>query len=67
VNVWASRPEDANNPLYLKIVELYQNSTQVIAELQEVSGGSAVVLKIPAAELQTSLAKTVADTKAKNA
>ncbi|MDR0436148.1 MAG: methionine ABC transporter substrate-binding protein [Propionibacteriaceae bacterium] len=64
VNIWASRTEDADNALYLRIVAAYQNSTQVITELQEVSGGAAVIVKIPQAELQTALDKTIADTKA---
>ncbi|MDR2620424.1 MAG: methionine ABC transporter substrate-binding protein [Propionibacteriaceae bacterium] len=64
INIWVSRPEDVNNALYLRIVELFHSSTQVISELKEISGGSAVVVNVAAAELQASLDKTVADTKA---
>ncbi|MDR1806503.1 MAG: methionine ABC transporter substrate-binding protein [Propionibacteriaceae bacterium] len=64
VNIFAVRPEDKDNATYLKLVELFQDTTAVTDGLQEVSGGVAEIVKIPQADLQAALDKTVADTKA---
>ncbi|MDR0837446.1 MAG: methionine ABC transporter substrate-binding protein [Propionibacteriaceae bacterium] len=66
VNIFASRPEDKTNPTYLKLVSIFQNTTSVTEGLQENSGGTAVLLKTPVADLEASLAKVVADNKAQN-
>jgi D-methionine transport system substrate-binding protein len=64
VNIFAVRPEDKANPTYLKLVELYQDTKAVTDGVQEQSGGVAEIVKISQADLQASLDKTVADTKA---
>ncbi|HYP74039.1 MAG TPA: MetQ/NlpA family ABC transporter substrate-binding protein [Microbacterium sp.] len=55
VNIFAARAEDADNPTYLKLVEIYQNTQDVLDGVLEASGGTAVLLKTPAADLVTSL------------
>lgn len=55
VNIFAARAEDAENPTYLKLVEIYQNSQDVLDGVAEASGNTAVLLKTPAADLVTSL------------
>lgn len=56
VNIFASREEDKDNPTYTKLVEIYQNSKAVLDGVKDVSGGTAVFAKTPAAELRSSLA-----------
>jgi len=55
VNIFAARAEDAQNPTYLKLVEIYQNTQEVLDGVQEASGNTAVLLKTPASDLVTSL------------
>jgi len=55
VNIFAARAEDAENPTYLKLVEIYQNTQDVLDGVLEASGNTAVLLKTPAADLVTSL------------
>ncbi|MDR1449841.1 MAG: methionine ABC transporter substrate-binding protein [Propionibacteriaceae bacterium] len=64
VNIFAVRPEDKDNPTYIKLIELFQDSKAVTDGLQAVSGGVATLAKVPQAELQAALDKVVADTKA---
>lgn len=64
VNVWATAEENKNNEVLLKLVDIYQNSQDVLDGVQEQSGGTAVFLKTPVADLEASLAKVVEDTKA---
>jgi D-methionine transport system substrate-binding protein len=64
VNIFAVRPEDKDNATYLKLVEIFQTTKAVTDGLQEVSGGTAQLVVISPADLQASLDKTVADTKA---
>ncbi|QAY73402.1 methionine ABC transporter substrate-binding protein [Agromyces protaetiae] len=64
VNIFATRAEDANNETYKKLVEIFQTNPDVQAGLIEASGGTGVPVQIPAKELQSSLAKVEADTKA---
>ncbi|WP_440708709.1 MetQ/NlpA family ABC transporter substrate-binding protein [Herbiconiux sp. YIM B11900] len=64
VNIFAAKAEDADNPTYLKLVQIYQDTQAVLDGVQDVSGGSAVFLKTPVADLQASLADVEADTKA---
>ncbi|WP_243073979.1 MetQ/NlpA family ABC transporter substrate-binding protein [Microbacterium sp. SS28] len=55
INIFAARAADADNPTYLKLVEIYQNTQDVLDGVQEASGGSAVFVKTPAADLVSSL------------
>ena len=64
VNIWAANAKDKDNPVLLKLVEIYQNTQAVLDGVQESSGGTAVFLKTPVADLEASLVKVVADTKA---
>ena len=64
VNVFAVRPEDKDNKTYQKLVEIFQDSKPVIDGLIKVSGGTAVPVKTPVADLVASLKKVEADTAA---
>ncbi|QHF23093.1 methionine ABC transporter substrate-binding protein [Rathayibacter sp. VKM Ac-2804] len=64
VNVFAARADDAENETYLKLVEVYQTSQDVLDGVSEQSGGTAVFATTPAAELQSTLATVEADTAA---
>ncbi|ROP56755.1 MULTISPECIES: MetQ/NlpA family ABC transporter substrate-binding protein [unclassified Rathayibacter] len=61
VNVFAARADDAENETYLKLVDVYQTSQDVLDGVSEQSGGTAVFATTPAAELQTTLATVEAD------
>lgn len=64
VNIWAAKAKDKDNPVLLKLVEIYQNNQDVLDGVQDSFGGTAVFLKVPVADLETSLTKVIADTKA---
>ena len=64
VNVFAARAEDKDNKTYQKLVEIYQNTKAVQDGVLKVSGGTAVLLKTPVADLEASLAKVEKDTAA---
>jgi D-methionine transport system substrate-binding protein len=64
VNIFAARADDADNPTYRKLVEIYQENPQVQQGVMEVSGGTAVMLKTPVQDLQASLEKVESDTRA---
>jgi D-methionine transport system substrate-binding protein len=64
VNIFAARAEDKDNKTYQKLVEIFQNTKAVQDGVLKVSGGTAVLVKTPAAELQASLAKVEKDTAA---
>ncbi|GAB3128133.1 MetQ/NlpA family ABC transporter substrate-binding protein [Glaciibacter psychrotolerans] len=64
VNVFAARAKDKGNKTYQKLVEIYQNSKAVQDGVLKVSGGTAVLLKTPVADLEASLAKVEKDTAA---
>jgi len=64
VNIFAAKAEDADNPTYKKLVEIYQNTQAVLDGVQDASGGTAVFLKTPVADLTSSLEKVEADTAA---
>ena len=55
INIFAARAEDAENPTYLKLVEIFQDTAAVTDGLQEASGGTAVLVKTPVEELIASL------------
>ncbi|HEY9563377.1 MAG TPA: MetQ/NlpA family ABC transporter substrate-binding protein [Nocardioides sp.] len=62
VNIFAARAEDKDNATYKKLVEIYQDTKAVTDSVQEVSGGTAILLKTPVEDLEASLAKVEADT-----
>ncbi|WP_241985854.1 MULTISPECIES: MetQ/NlpA family ABC transporter substrate-binding protein [Cryobacterium] len=65
VNVFAARAEDKDNATYKKLVEIYQTTKDVQDGVLAVSGGSAVLVQTPVADLEASLATVEKDTKAK--
>lgn len=65
VNIFAARAADAENPTYLKLVQIYQNTKAVLDGVQEASGGTAVLLQTPAADLVASLREVEADIRAR--
>jgi D-methionine transport system substrate-binding protein len=64
VNIFASRAEDTENETYLQLVEIFQTNADVQAALVEASGGTALPVQTPVADLVDSLAKVEADTEA---
>jgi D-methionine transport system substrate-binding protein len=64
VNIFAARAEDADDETYLELVEIFQTDPDVQAGLIEASGGTAVPVTTPVADLEDSLATVEADTKA---
>ncbi len=54
LNIWVARAEDADNPVYAQLVEIY-HSKEVTDQLLEENGGTAVVEDVPADELQSDL------------
>ncbi|MGF9755838.1 MetQ/NlpA family ABC transporter substrate-binding protein [Microvirga sp. 0TCS3.31] len=64
VNVFAVRPEDRDDPTLLKLVEVYQDTQAVLDGVQDVSGGTAELVKVPQDDLQASLDDVEADTAA---
>ncbi|SDR71731.1 D-methionine transport system substrate-binding protein [Nocardioides scoriae] len=65
VNVFAVRAEDRDDPTYLELVKIYQDSKDVLAGADEVSGGTAEFVKLPASTLQSTLDEVEAETAAK--
>ena len=55
INIFAARAEDADNPTYLKLVQIYQNTQAILDGVQEASGGTAVFFKTSVYYLVTSL------------
>lgn len=64
VNFFAARAEDKDNPKYKKLVKIFQDTKSVQDGLLKVSGGSAVLAKTPASELEHLLAQAEKETKA---
>ena len=64
INIFAARSEDADNPTYQKLVEIYQNSPEVQKGVQEASGNTAVLLQTPTDELASSLTDVEDDIRA---
>lgn len=54
VNIWVARAEDADNPVYAKLIEIY-HSDEVIGQLLEENQGTAVEQELTPDELQDSL------------
>ena len=55
LNLWVARAEDADNPVFQQLIEIY-HSPEVTDQLVEENGGTAVVEDVPAEELQSDLA-----------
>lgn len=64
VNIFAARAEDADNPTYQKLVEIYQTTQDVLDGVQEASGGTAVFVDTPAEDLVASLTDVEDDIRA---
>jgi D-methionine transport system substrate-binding protein len=64
INIFAAKAEDADNPTYQKLVEIFQTDQDVLDGLQEASGGTAVSVKTPAKDLVASLTDVEGDIRA---
>jgi len=64
INIFAAKAEDADNPTYLKLVEIYQSTQDVLDGVVEASGGTAVLVKTPVDELLASLTDVEDDIRA---
>lgn len=64
VNIFATRAEDKDNETLLKLVEIYQNTQEILDGVDEVSGGTAEFLQIPVSDLEQSLATVEDDVRA---
>ena len=58
INIFAAKAADAENPTYLKLVKIYQETQAVQDGVLEASGGTAVLVKTPVSDLVASLKKT---------
>ncbi len=61
VNIFVARAEDEDNETYAKLVEIYQDSQDVLDGVQDVSGGTAEFVKTPIDELKSTLADAEQD------
>ena len=61
VNIFAAPAAEADNVLFQKLVQIYQNTKSVQDGVLEVSGGTAVLLQTPASDLVASLEKVQSD------
>jgi D-methionine transport system substrate-binding protein len=61
INIFVTRPEDANNPVFHRLVEIFHGSPEVIAGLIDSSAGTAAVRNNDAADLQRILAEIEAN------
>jgi D-methionine transport system substrate-binding protein len=59
VNVWVTRPEDANNPTYQKLVQIYQDTPAVQQGVLDAYSDAAELVKTPASDLQSTLDKVL--------
>ncbi|ANG86133.1 MetQ/NlpA family ABC transporter substrate-binding protein [Microbacterium aurantiacum] len=64
VNIFAAKAEDADNPTYQRLVEIFQTDQAVLDGLQEASGGTAVFVTTPASDLVASLTDVEDDIRA---
>jgi D-methionine transport system substrate-binding protein len=64
INIFATREDDAENEVYLRLVEIFQNSSEVIDGLVENSGDTAVPVKTSVADLKKTLLQVEKDTAA---
>jgi D-methionine transport system substrate-binding protein len=61
INIFAARADDKDDEVLLELVELFQNTASVTDALLETSGGTAVLVTTPVAELEDSLAQVQSD------
>ncbi|RWZ49601.1 methionine ABC transporter substrate-binding protein [Labedella phragmitis] len=61
VNIFAARSDDVDNETYAQLVEIYQDTKSVTDGVVENSGDTAVILKTPVEDLQSSLEDVQAD------
>ncbi|WP_225755608.1 MetQ/NlpA family ABC transporter substrate-binding protein [Actinotalea sp. Marseille-Q4924] len=54
LNLWVARADDADNPVYAQLVEIYQ-SEEVLAGVEAENKGTAVTEQVPAEELRADL------------
>jgi D-methionine transport system substrate-binding protein len=54
VNIWVARAEDADNPVYAELIDIYHRD-EVIGQLLEENQGTAVEQDLSPEELQASL------------
>lgn len=64
INIFAAKAEDAENPTYLKLVQIYQETKSVQDGVLAASGDTAVLLQTPVSDLVASLTKTEDDIRA---
>ncbi|GAB3602993.1 MetQ/NlpA family ABC transporter substrate-binding protein [Microbacterium aureliae] len=64
INIFAAKAEDADNPTYRKLVEIFQSDQDVLDGVQEASGGTAVFVKTAPEDLAASLADVEEDIRA---
>jgi len=64
INIFAAKAEDAENPTYLKLIEIFQGSQEILDGVVEASGGTAVIVKTPVKDLVTSLTDVEDDIRA---
>jgi D-methionine transport system substrate-binding protein len=64
INIFAAKAEDADNPTYLKLVEIFQSSQEILDGVVEASGGTAVIVKTPVKDLVASLTDVEDDIRA---
>jgi D-methionine transport system substrate-binding protein len=64
VNIFAAPADEADNEVYLELVEIFQTDPEVQAGLDEASAGTGVSVEIPVADLEASLADVEDDTRA---
>lgn len=60
INIWAARADDADNPTFARLAEIYHDSA-VEDGVQEVAGGTAAFLEKDPADLQEILTGLVSD------
>lgn len=58
INIFAAKADDAENPTYLKLVEIYQDTQAVQDGVIAASGDTAVLVKTPVSDLVASLKTT---------
>jgi D-methionine transport system substrate-binding protein len=64
INIFAAKAEDAENATYLKLVEIFQDSQEILDGVVEASGGTAVIVKTPVKDLVASLTDVEDDIRA---
>ncbi|WP_244931413.1 MetQ/NlpA family ABC transporter substrate-binding protein [Nocardioides sp. W7] len=64
VNIFAARAEDKDDETLQKLVKIFQDTQEVQDGVQEVSGDTAELVRVPVADLEKSLAQVEEDTRA---